>query len=91
MTCEKGVRNMRANRKRAPLFAVLLTVFLLCSRSTTTASDWGSCASDLDDIHSASDAAADAVREAEQAQDDVESKRSDTPFNIPALSRRGKC
>ena len=55
-----------------------LLLVMFCGRSQVVAADWSSCASDLDDVHTASDDAADAARGgADEAKEDLESKRSD--------------
>ncbi len=70
---------MASNRKLKPipLAALMLLNVPFCYPCHVLAADWSSCASDLDDVHSASDYASDAAREAHEAQEDVESKRSD--------------
>lgn len=60
------------------LATAILAVVTLCSvPERAHAVDWSSCASDLDDVHTQSDDAADAARRVGDAQEDLESKRDD--------------
>ena len=73
--CREGI-DANAKRNLFVLRVCLPLLLVLAARSVVRGVDWSACASDLDDVHQASDDATDAAQEADEAQQELESQRS---------------